>query len=126
MAVGAFTLLLCFSSLRAGKLTDITKPYLGEYECISARLGERDCLDGFQNVTMELNGDGTFTLHCKELCGNCRKIGGEYSYDEKKESITFTIKGEREIKREFPLKNGILTVCFQMGEKTAVFQFEQK
>lgn len=126
MVAGIFACLLCFSSFRTGKLTDITKPYLGEYECISARVGERDCLEEFQSVTLELKPDGTFMLHCKEKNGDCKKLGGEYLYDEKRESITFTVNGERAFQREFPLKKGVITFFVPLGEKMAVFQFEQK
>lgn len=126
MAAGALTLLLCLSSFRTGKLTDIAKPYLGEYECKSATVGEEDYLDSFNSVIMELKKDGTYSLRCKGKDGKMHEIKGKYEYDSAREKVTFFSDEKQDFKREFPLKDGILTVCFQIGGKAAVFQFEQK
>ena len=36
-----------FPSVKDSTLKDITKPYIGEYECKSARLGDKDYLEDF-------------------------------------------------------------------------------
>ena len=54
LLAGFCTLMLLFSGWREGKLTDVTKPYLGEYECKQATLGEKDCLKKFDYIRLEL------------------------------------------------------------------------
>ena len=121
---GLLSLVALFPSKKGG-LDDIAKPYLGEYECITAQIGEKDCLDKFTYIRLELKDEGEFVLDCKEREGKKRQIKGKYSYDKEKGVLTFTdqVGG---FKREFPLKKGSLTVSLPMAGKMLVLQFEQK
>ena len=120
---GLATLLLLFPNFKKGNLCDVTKPYLGEYECKQAQFGQIDCLKLFSYIRLELKKEGKFTLSYKELGGKKKEIDGEYDYDSKKETLTFVYEG---IKREFPLKKGKLSVFLPVNEKNLLLSFEQK
>ena len=51
---GVLSLMSLFPNMQESTLKDIAKPYLGEYECKSAQLGEKDCLEQFSYVRLEL------------------------------------------------------------------------
>ena len=114
-----------FSGIKESKLSDISKPYLGEYECKSAQFGSLDCLKQFSYVRLELKGNGTFFLHYQEKGGKKKECKGSYVYDKEKNEIEFTDESGT-FRRSFPLSNGILTISLPIGEKILVLQFEQK
>lgn len=115
-----------FSSLKEGSLTDITKPYLGGYECKSARLGDKEYLDDFSYITLELKKDETFTLYYCPKTGKKGEETGSYRYDEKTETLTLSMGKNNELKRQIPIKDGEFCVTVPLGTKTLILQFEQK
>ena len=123
--VGAMTLTMMFAGLRTGSLKEIAKPYLGVYECVEAKLGGKDCLGPFEELSLELKADGSFYLYYQERNRDSRREKGQYRYDPEKKTLTLVGGGEF-IKREFPLENGILTVTVRVGDKLLNMQFEQK
>ena len=114
-----------FSNMREGDLKDIAKPYLGEYECKSAQLGAKDCLEKFSYIRLELKENGCYTLQYKEKGGSKKTQEGRYAYDKERRVLKLQdrITG---MQREFPLDNGLLTISMPIGEKNLVLQFEQK
>jgi hypothetical protein len=120
------TLLLLFSGIKDSKLTQITKPYLGEYECKEARFGAEDYLDRFSFITLELKADDTFLLSYCEKNGKKREIQGKYTYDDKMQEITLFLNENEELKRTFPLKKGQLYITAQIGKQLLFLQFKQK
>ncbi len=120
--VGALSLLLLLSPSK-GELSDITKPYLGVYECTQATLGEKDCLERFSYVRLQLKDEENYVLSYQEKKGKRKQIQGKYSYDKQRGVVT--LKDERGVfKREFPLQEGRLTVSLPIGGKMLVLQFE--
>ncbi len=119
-------MLLTFSGLREGTLTDITKPYLGEYECKSATLGNEEYVDEFSYIILDLKADETFVLRYKTKNKMKGEEKGEYSYDKEKETITLTLGEKSQFKREFSLKKGRICIEFPVGAKLFVMRFEQK
>ena len=115
-----------FPNMRKGELKDITKPHLGIYECTEAKLNERDYLDRFRYIHLELKSDETFLLHYCEKGGKKRTEQGKYTYDRKKGTVTLQGGAGGFLKREFPLNEGILTVVIPFGEQTLGLKFEQK
>ncbi len=124
--VGLASLLLLFPNFKKGNLSDITKPYLGIYECKEARLGETDCLKNFSFIHLELKKDGKFIVHYQEEEEERKSLSGKYKYDKGKEVLILQGFDGNFLKREFPLKNGELIVSFSLGEKTLTLKFEQK
>ena len=119
-------LLFALPSCGNGSLKDITKPYLGAYECESAKLGEKEYMDEFSYIRLELNLDETFSLYYCTKGGQKREETGTYVYDEKEETLQLSAGENGEFKRKFPLKKGVLTVSLTIGNKILLMKFEQK
>ncbi len=124
--VGAAALLFSFPALQKGELTDIAKPYLGVYDCTEARLSEKDLLERFDDIRLELKAKGEYVLYFKEKGGKVKKVKGKYRYDKDKETLTLHLPNSPFMHRAFPLKKGVLTVSVPYGDKILILQFEQK
>ncbi len=122
---GLSSLLLFAPSWKDSKLTDISKPYLGIYECTQAHLGDTDCLERFADLRLELKDEENFLLVYKEKGGTRKKVEGKYRYDKERKVLVATDEKEG-LQREFPFEEGKLTVTFPVGRKTFVMQFERK
>lgn len=123
-ALGA--LLLSFSSMPNGSLTDIAKPYLGEYECKIATLGNKDYLDEFRSLVLELKSEGEYELRYHLKNGYKGKETGAYSYDKDTGILRLSSDGKEDWKRDIPLKNGKILVTVPIGIEILHLQFEQK
>ena len=114
-----------FPASKDNTLKDIAKPYLGTYECRSAQIGSKDCLEKFSYICLELQDEENFVLLYQEKGDGKKEVKGKYTYDKEKGVLKLTDKGGI-IQREFPLRDGVLTISFPIGEKNMVLQFEQK
>ena len=123
LLVGLLSLLAVFSGGNMGELKDVTKPHLGVYQCTEARLSRRDFLARLERLDLELKSDETFVLYYCEKGGQPQKETGRYVYDREKERITLLGGG---IKREFPLRKGVLVLSISLGKETLTLKFEQK
>ena len=119
------SLLTLFPNVKESKLEDISKPYLGEYECKSAQIGSMDCLEKFSYIRLELKDEENFTLHYKEKGEKKKQVDGKYVYDKEKKTIRFIDDGGV-FKREFPLIDGKLIISMPVGGKCLMIEFEQK
>ncbi len=125
LVTGLAALLLAIPTWKKDGLKDITQPYLGEYECVEAKLNSTDYLERFSSLTLELRPNGAFVLHYREKGGKQKKVRGNYRYDAEKETLTLTAaKGA--FQREFPLKQGELTVALPVRDKILLLKFSQK
>lgn len=122
---GAAALLFSFSTFTKGSLTDITKPYTGVYECKSATLGDREYVEEFSYIRLELNPDETFSLYYCPKDGKPKEQTGRYRYEKERGTICFTLGDKNVIKREFPLENGEIVISLPFGVKTLTARFEQ-
>ncbi len=120
------TLALLFSACGNGSLKDITKPYLGEYECKSATLGDVDFIQEFSYIKLELKKEGAFSLYYATKEGKKGEETGEYLYDEQNGTLTFSYAGYGGLKRKFPFKDGSLSIVLPLGAKTLTMQFSRK
>jgi hypothetical protein len=123
LAAGVVALLLSCSTVVKGELKDIAKPHLGVYECTEARMGDKEYLERFSYVHLELKADETFLLYYCEKEGEKHIQKGRYHYDKEKGVITLSGGG---MKREFPLSEGVLTIVIPLGAQTIHLKFEQK
>ena len=123
---GLCSLMLAFSSWREGKVTEITKPYLGEYECKQAILGEIDCLKKFDYIRLELSADNQFKLSYCETKGKKQTIKGTYEYEEESQSVCLKMGVGGIVHRKFPLRDGVLYITIPFKLKSLALQFEQK
>ena len=126
LLAGLISLLFLFPSLRESTLTDITMPHLGIYECTEAKLGDNDYLDRFSYIHLELKTGEDFVLYYQEKSGEKKQETGKYSYDREKGTLTLIGGANSFFKREFPLKEGVLTIAVRIGEQNLSLTFEQK
>ncbi len=92
------------ASDKSGSLKSITKPYIGEYECVEARLGNTDLLEKYEFITISLLDDKKLEVSFKPKNGNKKSFEGAYEVDPDT--------------REFSGEIGILGVKFR--EKTKI------
>ena len=127
--LAGFTILLLlfpwFGSWKTLSLKDITKPYLGVYECHEAKLGEEDCLQNFDYIRLELKRKGLFVLSYQTKGGESKEEKGRYEYEKETQSIIFQAEAMPFIKRQFPLKEGKLIIIVSLGGKNLKMRFEQ-
>ena len=122
---GLFCLLLLLPNFWRGGLKDITKPHLGVYECVEATVNGKDFLDKYDEMNLELKPNGKFLLHACEKGEKAQELTGEYTFD--RDSGEFCIVGTGSVyKRKFTLREGVLTVFMQYGNKNICLKFEQK
>lgn len=117
---------LISSCTNAVSLPDITKPYLGEYECKIAQYNGEDYLEQFDFIRLTLSHDDDFTLAFRQKDGEIREEKGKYVYQAEKEEITLYAPKAQALKRTFPLKDGEITVTLRFGNQTLHMQFQQK
>ena len=87
--VGVLCLLLGVSGWsREGKLTDISRPYLGEYRCESLYVGGEDKLGDFDYFRLELSSKGEMKLLYKLKDKEPTEVPLEYDYNSETQEIT--------------------------------------
>ena len=123
---GLVALLFSLPACANGSLGDVTKPYLGEYECKSATLGEKDYAQDFSFIRLELKKDDAFTLYYNAKNGQKGQESGTYVYDEQKETLTLGFGELGILKRKFPIKNGEIFVTIPIGNQTLSMLFARK
>ena len=120
------TLFLCFPWIQGDSLKEIAQPYLGVYECTQAQLNDTDFLNRFSYIDLELKTENQFVLYYCEKNGERKQEEGKYRYDAEKQTLTLIGGTGGFFKREFPFKEGILTINVRFGEQTLFLKFEQK
>lgn len=61
----------------SGSVKSLTKPYIGEYECVEARLGETDLLEKYEYIKITLIDDKKLEISFKPVNGSRRAFEGE-------------------------------------------------
>lgn len=120
------SVMLCASCKLGDTLPEVTKPYLGEYECKRATLGNTEYLQDFDYVRLTLDPDDTFTLAFRKKGGDKEEEKGAYTYDFEQEELVLFSEQSAAYQRRFPLKDGKLTITLEVGTNTFVAEFEQK
>ena len=115
-----------WNTVKTQPLTEITKPYLGTYECKLAQLNEKNLLEDFSYINLELKKENEYTIYAKPKQGNEKRVDGEYKYNKERQTITFYVDACSFIKKEFPMKQGEIHIVLRQGDKTLVMKFEQK
>ncbi len=90
-------------------LKAITKPYIDEYECVDARLGEENLLKEFDYIIISLVDKQNLELSYKIKGGDKRVVKGTYSVNSKT--------------REFNAEIGLLGYTFKEKTKIEKGQF---
>ena len=107
-----------------GSLEEITKPYLGVYECKSLYFGGVDKKKIFEFFRVELKSKGELLLTYKLKRGEVHQIPLNYEYDFAEKMLW--VQGEwgvLKVDKKFPMKNGEISVAMSIFGKLAVLKF---
>ncbi len=121
-----FTLPAC--TIKAeGSIQSITRPYIAQYECTKARLGEKNLLDDYDYVRFVLLDKNQLELEYKPKNGEKQTRTGTYQLDPQTRELTAEIGllGYR-FKESVILEKGRFTVTKPIGTKELVLVFEMK
>ncbi|MBE5752571.1 MAG: hypothetical protein E7343_00695 [Clostridiales bacterium] len=123
--VGALSLLLSANGWsKDGSLTEISRPYLGEYKCESLYFNGEDKLGDFEYFKLEIRSGGEMKLLFKEKDKKEKCVDLTYEYDETKKE--FTVKSQFGVfkkEEKVPFENGKLTALLRLGGKQVVIKF---
>lgn len=123
------TLLLTFLSAcdikNAGSLKSITNPYIAQYECVEAKLGDEDLLKKFDYIKITLVNKENLELTYKPKDGEHKTIKSKYSFDVKSRILTAEIGllGYT-FKQSTVIEKGRFTLSKSIGSKQLVMKFK--
>lgn len=126
-------LLVCVLSLGAcnaqelSSLRAFSTPYVGAYECMYAKFGQRDVFEDYREITLTLEESGAFVLSAVKKSGKEEKTRGKYEYDEEKDMLCFFLQiGSKIWRRECAVHNGSFVLSDTFAGKTLVMKFQVK
>lgn len=112
-------------SIKNQDLSDITQPHLGTYECRLAQLDSQNLLEDFSYIRLELKKKNECVLHYCPKKGSEKTEKGEYIYNKERQTVSFSLQKMPFIKREFPMKHGVIYITLSQGDRTLLMQFHQ-
>ena len=77
--------------IQDSSIKSITRPYVAQYECIEAKLGETNLLDDYEYVRIILLDNSDMELNYKQKNRGVHSANGKYSFDEETHEITAEI-----------------------------------
>ncbi len=105
-------------------LKELSRPYTGEYQCKTLRLGDEDLLPMFESLRLGLDGNGTFELCWRDTFGGEGSFAGDYKLSEEEETITLSaVRGGRERTFVFPYEHGAVQIGLLFGGKPFYAEF---
>ena len=124
-----FTLLLSFACAcdmkNTGPLKSITHPYIAQYECVEAKLGEEDLLKKFDYIKLTLVNSNTLELNYKQKDGNNKTLKSNYTFDTKSRTLNAEIGllGYK-FKQSTVIEKGKFTISKSIGGKQLIMKFK--
>lgn len=135
MLLSALLLILpaCASSASAtdggagGSLKSITKPYIGEYECVEARLGETEFLDKYDYIKISLLDDEKIEISYKPKDGQKKSYTGAYTVNPDTRELTgeLGILGIK-FREKTKIVNGKFTLTTNILAAPLIMKFKMK
>lgn len=99
-------------------LSDLSKPYVGFYECDKVQLGGEDMTEQFDYIRLELDYGGDFSLTYRSTDGNEGGYQGTYETDTEAGEITLRAKTGLVSKSfTFPMEKGKIYVDYMLNGK---------
>ncbi len=128
LTVALFLVLLPACDAKAqGSLKSLTLPYIAEYECVEARLGEKDLLEKYEYIKITLLDKSEAEVSFKPKDGKKFAFTGEYTVDPETRVLEgeFGILGIR-YKEKTTVRNGSFTIIKNLFGSTLYMQFKVK
>lgn len=119
------TLLSACDMKNAGPLKSITHPYIAQYECVEATLGDEDLLDKFDYIKITLVNKDTLELNYKLKDGDNKTIESNYDFDVNSHTLTAEvgILGYT-VKQSTVIEKGKFTISKSIGGKQLIMKFK--
>ena len=129
----ALTMLICLLILPACEVSasdtvkSLTRPYVGEYECVEARLGNHDFLEKYEYIKITLLDSENLEVSFKPKHGRKHSFESKYDVNEETREITgeigiFGFKYREKIK----IENGEFTITRNLLNRPLVLIFKMK
>ena len=110
-----------------GSLKSLTKPYIAQYECTEAKLGEQDLLERFDYIEINLEPKNKMQVIYKPKDGKKNIVESRYSFDVKSHELTaeIGILGYN-FKEATVVENGKFTLTKTIGDRQLIMKFKAK
>lgn len=95
---------------KMSSLAELSRPYVGEYQCEQLTLAGKDMLSDFEWVRLTLGYDGNAVISWKKTDENKGEYSMRYEADPDGETITFFPEKRGIAARTFPMKNGTVRI----------------
>lgn len=110
-----------------GSIKSITKPYIAQYECVEARLGETDLLEQYEFISVTLLDNETLEVSYKPKEGQKQAFRTPYHFDPK----TRELSGEagilgHKLKEKVIIENGEFIINKTLGKQQLYLKFQLK
>ena len=111
----------------AGGIKTLTHPYIAEYQCVEAKIGEIDLLKDFEYVTINFNDTKEIEVNAKPKGGRLKSVKGSYTVDDKTNELNcdFGVLGY-EFKQKIVIDKGEFYVTKPIGDKLFFIKFKAK
>ncbi|MDE7439238.1 MAG: hypothetical protein K2N23_01835 [Clostridia bacterium] len=123
------TLMLTFLSAcdikNAGSLKSITNPYIAQYECVEATLGEEDLLKKYDYIKITLVDKENLEFNYRPKNGENKTLKSKYTFDveSRKLSAEVGILGYT-FKQSTIVEKGKFTISKSIGGKQLIMKFK--
>lgn len=109
----------------AGSLKSITLPYIAQYECVEASLGEEDLLNRFEYIKITLLDKEKLELAYKSKDGESKSVKSNYNFDVNTHKLTadIGILGYS-FKQSTIIEKGKFTISKSIGGKQLIMKFK--
>lgn len=121
-------IILCFFLCTAcdvselSTLKDISRPYVGEYQCKTLMFGDEEMIDRFEYVKLTLDGKDAFIFRARDEFGHDYTYEGTYQYHD--DRFTFTGGfGIRKMSRDIRYDQGTLSIDLPFAGKLLHAEF---
>lgn len=112
-------------AVKQSSVKALTRPYIAQYECVQAKLGEEDILEKFDYIRITLADKDTMIIAYKPKKGEKKQFKCNYTFDWETKEITadISIFGCK-VKEKTTVQNGSFSIVKQIGNKTFAITFK--
>jgi hypothetical protein len=121
----ALLLLPACSAEKLGSIKTLTHPYIAQYECYEARLGEQDILKNYDYIRIVIEDKENLVIQIKPKNDERKSIEGKYSFNEETKTLTADIGILGcDFSRSIQIANGKFEIEKTIGNKELVIKFK--
>lgn len=108
-----------------GSIKSLTLPYIAQYTCVEARLGEKDILNEYEFITVTLLDRKEMELSFKRKDGEKKSYKSGYSFDPETHELTgeIGIFGYA-VKQKIIVEKGGFVISHPVGNQTLYMKFQ--